>query len=59
MDLCIGYSRLLVRLLSTVSIKIGRYNPQYYEVIEGLEEGEKVITSNYDLFGDNEKIEFK
>ena len=40
-------------------IKIGRYNPQYYEVIEGLEEGEKVITSNYDLFGDNEKIEFK
>ena len=40
-------------------IKIGRYNPQYYEVIEGLEEGEKVITSNYDLFGNNEKIEFK
>jgi len=40
-------------------IKIGRFNPQYYEVIEGLEEGEKVITSNYDLFGDNEKIEFK
>ncbi|MCW3786615.1 efflux RND transporter periplasmic adaptor subunit [Plebeiibacterium sediminum] len=37
-------------------IKIGKQNPQYYEVIEGLEPGEKVITSSYDVFGDNEKI---
>lgn len=35
-------------------IKIGRQNPQYYEVIEGLSEGEKVITSSYDSFGSNE-----
>lgn len=35
-------------------IKIGRQNPKYYEVIEGLTEGEKVITSSYDTFGDNE-----
>ena len=40
-------------------IRIGRQNPQYYEVLEGLEEGEKVITSNYDVFGDNEKLIFK
>ena len=37
-------------------IKIGRQNPQYYEVLEGLKAGERVITSNYDNFGDAEKI---
>ncbi len=37
-------------------IKIGKQNPQYYEVLEGLEPGEKVITSNYEMFGENEKI---
>jgi HlyD family secretion protein len=41
------------------SIKIGRKNPKYYEVLEGLEKGEKVITSGYDLFGDNEKLILK
>jgi len=41
------------------NIKIGRQNTQYFEVLEGLQEGEKVITSNYDTFGDNERIEFK
>jgi HlyD family secretion protein len=38
------------------SIRIGRKNPKFYEVIEGLEPGEKVITSGYDLFGDNDKL---
>lgn len=33
-------------------IKIGRQNPQYYEVEEGLHPGEKVITSGYDNYGD-------
>lgn len=37
-------------------IKIGRQNPQYYEVIEGLSAGEKVITSGYEAFGDNEVL---
>jgi HlyD family secretion protein len=40
-------------------IKIGRQNPKYYEVIEGLEAGDKVIVSGYANFGDNERIEFK
>lgn len=40
-------------------IRIGKLNPQYYEVEEGLEQGEKVITSSYDLFGDNDRIVFK
>lgn len=39
-------------------IRIGRQNPQYYEVIEGLEPGEKVITSSYDNFGDSDVLMF-
>lgn len=41
------------------NIRIGRQNPQYYEVLEGLEPGEQVITSGYDTFGDNERVVFK
>ena len=37
-------------------IRIGRQNPQFYEVLEGLEPGEKVITSGYDNFGDIEVL---
>ena len=39
-------------------IRIGRQNPQYYEVIEGLEPGEKVITSSYDNFGESDVLVF-
>ncbi len=39
-------------------IRIGRQNPQYYEVVEGLEAGEKVITSSYDNFGESEVLVF-
>lgn len=35
-------------------IRIGRQNPQYYEVLEGLEPGEKVIVSGYEGYKDNE-----
>ncbi len=37
-------------------VRIGRQNPQYYEVVEGLQPGEKVIISGYDLFGENERL---
>ena len=37
-------------------IRIGRQNPKYYEVLEGLAPGEKVIISGYDNFGDNEVL---
>ncbi|HET8735521.1 MAG TPA: efflux RND transporter periplasmic adaptor subunit [Pricia sp.] len=37
-------------------IRIGKQNSRYYEVLEGLQDGEKVITSNYDSFGEAEKI---
>ena len=39
-------------------IRIGRQNPQYYEVLEGLEPGEKVVVSGYDSFGDAERLIF-
>ncbi len=41
------------------TIKIGRQNPQVYEVLEGLEPGEQVVTSSYETFGDNEKLNIK
>ncbi len=37
-------------------IRLGRQNSQYFEVLEGLEEGERVITSMYDNFGDMERL---
>lgn len=40
------------------TITLGRKNPEYYEVLEGLQTGEKVITSSYENFGDNEVLEF-
>ena len=39
-------------------IRIGRQNPQYYEVLEGLEPGEKVITSGYETYGDSDVLVF-
>ncbi len=41
------------------NITLGRKNPKYYEVLEGLTPGEKVIVSGYETFGKNEKLVFK
>jgi len=40
-------------------ISTGRKNPKYYEILEGLQPGEKVIISGYETFGKNEKLVFK
>lgn len=40
-------------------IRIGRQNPQYYEVLDGLQPGEKVIVSGYETFGNNEVLVLK
>jgi len=37
-------------------IKLGRQNPQVFEVMDGLYPGEEVITSSYDNYGDVEKL---
>lgn len=41
------------------NISIARQNPQYYEVTDGLEHGERVITSGYEAFKDNEVLVIK
>lgn len=41
------------------NISVGRKNPKYYEILEGLHPGEKVIVSGYETFGKNEKLLFK
>jgi len=40
-------------------IKLGRQNPLFFEVLEGLEPGDKVITSSYDNFGKAEELILK
>jgi HlyD family secretion protein len=37
-------------------IKLGRKNPEHFEVLEGLKPGEKVITSSYENFGTNDVL---
>ena len=41
------------------NIRVGRQNPQYYEVLEGLEPGERVVTSGYEAFKDKEVLVIK
>ncbi len=41
------------------TIRIGKQNSRYYEVLEGLDADEKIITSSYDNFGDAEQIVLK
>ncbi|MFC4220719.1 efflux RND transporter periplasmic adaptor subunit [Flagellimonas marina] len=41
------------------NIRLGKQNSRYYEVLEGLQPGEQVITSNYDSFGTAERIVLK
>jgi HlyD family secretion protein len=40
-------------------IRIGRQNIHHYEVLEGLEPGEQVITSSYDAFGGKDRLIFR
>ncbi len=39
-------------------ITLGRKNPEFFEVLEGLQVGEQVITSSYENFGENEVLSF-
>lgn len=42
-----------------VDIQLGRQNPDYYEVIQGLKPGEKVITSSYENYGTMQELVLK
>jgi HlyD family secretion protein len=37
-------------------VKLGRKNPEHFEVLEGLQPGDEVITSSYENFGNNEVL---
>jgi HlyD family secretion protein len=41
------------------TIRLGRQNPQHFEVLSGLKQGEKVITSSYENFGDIDRLVLK
>ena len=40
-------------------IQLGRQNPEYYEVISGLQPGDKVVTSGYENYGDMQELVLK
>lgn len=42
-----------------VDIRLGNQNPQFIEVLEGLNEGDRVITSGYETFNDTPLLEFE
>ena len=39
-----------------VDIQLGRQNPDYYEVLQGLKPGDKVITSSYENYGNMQEL---
>ena len=41
---------------SLIDLSVARQNPLYYEVIDGLQPGDRVITAGYDAFGEAEEI---
>ncbi len=40
-------------------IQLGRQNPDYYEVMQGLKPGDKVVTSSYETYGDMQELVLK
>ena len=39
-----------------INIQLGRQNPDYYEVLDGLKVGDKVVTSSYESYGEREEL---
>ena len=42
-----------------VDIQLGRQNPDYYEILQGLKPGDKVVTSSYENYGDMQELVLK
>jgi len=40
-------------------IRLGQQNPEYFEVVSGLQDGDRVIISSYETFGENEVLELR
>jgi HlyD family secretion protein len=43
---------------SRADVRLGRQNPRYVEILEGLKKGDWVITSGYDSFKENDQLIF-
>ncbi|UTW66387.1 HlyD family efflux transporter periplasmic adaptor subunit [bacterium SCSIO 12643] len=44
---------------SRQTIQVGKQNPKYYEILDGLHAGDQVVVSSYDLLGNNDKLEIE
>jgi len=42
-----------------IDIQLGSQNPDYYEVMQGLKPGDKVITSSYENYGTVQELLLK
>jgi HlyD family secretion protein len=42
-----------------VDVQLGRQNPDYYEVLQGLKPGDKVVTSSYENYGSMQELVLK
>ncbi|HEY0057539.1 MAG TPA: efflux RND transporter periplasmic adaptor subunit, partial [Flavisolibacter sp.] len=42
-----------------VDVQLGRQNPEYYEVLSGLQPGDKVVTSSYENYGNMQELILK
>lgn len=42
-----------------VDVQLGRQNPDYYEVLSGLQPGDRVVTSSYENYGDMQELVLK
>jgi HlyD family secretion protein len=46
------------RSASRINLRLGRQNPKYVEVLEGLQAGDRIITSGYDSFNEADELIF-
>jgi len=42
-----------------VDVQLGRQNPDYYEILQGLKPGDKVVTSSYENYGTMQELVLK
>jgi HlyD family secretion protein len=47
------------KIASRINIQLGRQNPDYYEVLEGLQPGDKVVTSSYENYDKMQELVLK
>ena len=46
-------------LATRQAIHVGKQNPKYYEILDGLHAGDQVVISSYELLGNNDKLQIE